>query len=333
MIQKSARRHLREFRKGARVFFNPDNDAVSPSREFLRNLFGLLKSNLSEHEFQKAVKKARAKAGGTMSGRSRKRKKEEEELEELNANNTPVGDTLVDPRKKHKDNEAVQYRESDVDVEQARANLIPLEDQVRCGTCAFYQFGRCQLVEGDIDAFYTCSLYEQPSKTFHDLVSFCDAEFGESHLFFEVSAPADKTWIPYLPKPGQYKHPKYGTIGLSQERNAHFVDQFDKRVYGQNLPIDIEHDPETLKNPGPMGYATKMRQNKDGSVDAHIEWTDVGLKMMETGRYRYFSPQWREVWADSKGVVHTDVAVGGALTARPFFKEKHLRPLVASELI
>ena len=81
-----------------------------------------------------------------------------------------------------------------------------------------------------------------------------------------------------------------------------------------------------------MGYATALRQNSDGSVDAYSEWTQDGVKTMEAGKYRYFSPQWREVWHDAEGAVHTDVAVGGALTARPFFKEKYLRPLVASEL-
>lgn len=326
MIDKTARTKLRAFREPSRIFFDPKNDASTPSREFLRQLFGLLKADMSEEDLADAVKKARAKAGGFMGARSRKRKKEEEELQA----NTPGHETLVDPRKKHKNNKAVKYRESATSAESV--NMTPLEDQERCGTCAFYQFGRCQLVEGDIGAYYVCALFEKPTQTFNDIYEMCDVEDGESFLFFEVNVPADKTWIPYLPTPGQYKHPKYGTIGLSKERNAHFVHQFEKRVYGQNIPIDIEHDPATLTNPGPMGYATALRQNSDGSVDAHIEWTPVGLKTIETGMYRYFSPQWREVWHDAEGDVHTDVAVGGALTARPFFKEKYLRPLVASEL-
>lgn len=53
---------------------------------------------------------------------------------------------------------------------------------------------------------------------------------------------------------------------------------------------------------------------------------------MEDDRFKYFSPEWFEEWSDPvSGEVYKDIAIGGALTTRPFFKEKALRPLIANE--
>ena len=61
----------------SQVFFDPENDtAPGASREFLKQMFGLLKGRLTKKDFDDAVRKARAKAGGIMSGRKRKRAKE-----------------------------------------------------------------------------------------------------------------------------------------------------------------------------------------------------------------------------------------------------------------
>lgn len=61
--------------KNGRRFFDPDNDAPSPSREFLKQMFSLLRKRLTKKDFDDAVRQARAKAGGIMSGRKRKRSK------------------------------------------------------------------------------------------------------------------------------------------------------------------------------------------------------------------------------------------------------------------
>lgn len=239
---------------------------------------------------------------------------------------------------------SVKYRESSVKEEDVRAGTIPREEQERCGTCAYWRYGLCQLVEGSIDAFFTCKLWELPVRTFREggsqeIVEMCDNERGVHRLFFELKAdPAAKTWIPYLPKPEKYKHKKYGDIVITESRNLHFVTQFEDRVYGQDLPIDMEHETEidgeghrTVKPEHTIGgYIRKMRQNVDGSVDAFVEWTKAGVEVVKSGALKYFSPQWLEGYRDNKGKLHTDVAVGGALTATPYFKETDLRPLVST---
>lgn len=156
------------------------------------------------------------------------------------------------------------------------------------------------------------------------------AATGHTHRLFNSIAFAEApTWIPYLPKPGSYSHPRYGTITITTDRNARFVDNFTKAVYQDRLPIDAEHE---TKLSGAAGWITAMRQNSDGSADAKVDWTDRGQAFFAGDRFRYFSPEWYDQWEDpATRIAHKDVAIGGALTTRPFFKDPALRPLFASE--
>lgn len=151
-------------------------------------------------------------------------------------------------------------------------------------------------------------------------------------LFVEQQRYADvPEWINVLPVPGTYSHPLYGTIAITPERNQRFVSNFEARVYQQDLPIalDIEHDG---KMSGAVGYIETLRINADGSVDAQVAWTDRGRELVEGDAFRYFSPEWFDVWREpASGDVYEDVLIGGAICTRPFFKENALRPLVASE--
>lgn len=155
------------------------------------------------------------------------------------------------------------------------------------------------------------------------------SEDGVYRLFnaFEFAEPPDQ--IPYLPKPGTYTHKVYGKIVVTRERNERFAANFNNGVYQSQIPIDAEHQ---TKLSGAVGWITALLVNEDGSVDAAVTWTDRGKKLIESDRFKYFSPEWFEEWCDpATEECYQDVAIGGAITTRPFFKEKSLRPLVASE--
>ena len=156
------------------------------------------------------------------------------------------------------------------------------------------------------------------------------AASGHTHRLFNSIACAEAPeWIPFLPKPGTYAHPRYGDITITRERNARFVKNYKDGVYQDRLPIDAEHE---TKLSGAVGWVADMRQNDDGSADAKAEWTDRGRAFFQADRFRYFSPEWYDVWEDpATRIQHRDVAIGGALTTRPFFKAPALRPLFASE--
>lgn len=154
-------------------------------------------------------------------------------------------------------------------------------------------------------------------------------------LFIEAKALSIKAgeaapeWIPFIPPPGKYSHPVYGKITLTPERNANFVKNFNDSVYQREVPIDAEHQ---TKLGGAFGWLTALRQNSDKSVDAHVRWEARGQTALSEGRFRYVSPEWYDSWQDPMtDKRYKDVVIGGAITTRPFFKEKALRPLVASE--
>lgn len=158
-------------------------------------------------------------------------------------------------------------------------------------------------------------------------------EATETQRLFFMLRHADESeplpdWLPYMPKPGTYTHPKWGKMRITKERNANFVKNFTEGVYQSTLPIDLEHE---TKLSGAALWITGMRQNSDGSVDAQVTWNDRGRAAMEDDRFKYFSPEWFEEWTDPiSGKKFTDIAVGGALTTRPFFKEKAMRQLLAA---
>jgi len=170
------------------------------------------------------------------------------------------------------------------------------------------------------------SMYAEPIDA--ELPDLCN-DHGIYRLFNEFQFAEPPAQIPYLPKPGTYTHASYGKITITRERNQRFVDNFNNSVYQKQIPVDAEHQ---TKLSGAVGWITALVMNDDGSVDAAVSWTDRGNKLIESDRFKYFSPEWYEEWCDpATDECYRDVAIGGAITTRPFFKEKSLRPLVASE--
>ena len=134
--------------------------------------------------------------------------------------------------------------------------------------------------------------------------------------------------IQVFPAPGHYDHPVWGGFDITREGNQKFIDQFDAQVYQDHIPIDAEHE---TKLSGAVGYYKSLTMQPDGSVDAGIDWTDRGEKLIRGGGFKYFSPEWFDEWEDpaNEGHTHENVLVGGAIVRKPYFKD--LRPLAASE--
>lgn len=204
----------------------------------------------------------------------------------------------------------------------------------QCGDCRFFDapYRQCSLVEGTIEATYTCDLWtaklpsqpdysgmykEQPFQIFVEAAQSFKDKLGTT------------SWIPFLPTPGKFKHPLYGEIDITKEGNEAFVQSVKDKVYQEHIPLDAEHE---TKLSGAVAWINDMRMNDDGGADALVEWTDRGRTLVEGGQFKYVSPEWFDQWTDpATEVVHKNVIAGGAITTRPFFKDKVLRALVASE--
>ena len=154
---------------------------------------------------------------------------------------------------------------------------------------------------------------------------------GEWKLFMEQQFAEPPNTIQVLPKPGTYSHPRYGKFTMSAETIGKFVDNHNQHVYQEQVPIDAEHE---SKLSGAVGYYGEMRLIDEGrgGAEADVSWTDRGRQLIASDQFKYFSPEWFDEWTDPAGGKKiANVLVGGALTTRPYFKDKVMRPLVASE--
>jgi hypothetical protein len=118
---------------------------------------------------------------------------------------------------------------------------------------------------------------------------------------------------------------------ITRQRNERFLHNLQSNVYGQRIPVDLEHEG---KLSGAVGYfGNQARMNDDGSIDVQMqEWTPRGQQAIREDRFPYVSPEWYDEWTEPLSkTTHRDVVIGAALTTHPFFKEGALRSLVASE--
>jgi len=154
---------------------------------------------------------------------------------------------------------------------------------------------------------------------------------GEWRLFMEREFAEPPATIQVLPKAGSYSHAKYGKFTLTPAIIQKFVDNHNQHVYQEQVPIDAEHQ---SKLSGAVGYYGEMMLIDEGrgGAEANVNWTDRGKELIASDAFQYFSPEWFDEWTDpatSKKIAN--VIVGGAITTRPFFKDKAMRPMVASE--
>lgn len=321
----------------------PENsdDSERPSRTFFSRLYELLKSSVSRDAFDTAVRGARAHAGGRAKA-ERSKLRTKVAYDPYLLADAPMGVT--------------QFTKTDARVSYSEAESA----YERCGMCAFWQSGTCRIVEGQISANGYCDLFLSEgealsmSESFEangdafDVVTLAASanakdesdRYGPVRLYIDLGRELRQfaefpEWIQYMPRPGVYTHDQWGKVVVSKERNQQFVDNFKRGAYQTMLPIDGEHN---TKVTGALSWITDMQMSEDGSIKAKIEPTARGRKMLSDDAFRYFSPEWYDEWidpADLDRTVQTNIAVGGAFTTRPFFKEAALdivrRPLIASE--
>lgn len=206
-----------------------------------------------------------------------------------------------------------------------------------CGGCRFYDAicMACSLVEGSIDPAWGCNLWAAPLSSQGpapaypaDVMAADWSEHGGQFQIFVEASDLNGEWIPYMPKPGKYQSPRYGEINITPEMNQALIDSFTQEVYQKHIPLDAEHE---TKLSGAIAYIRGMRMNGDNSVDISPEWTPRGTTLVSSGQFKYVSPEFFPTWTDpATGTVHKNVVAGGAITTRPFFKDKVLRALVQS---
>lgn len=127
-------------------------------------------------------------------------------------------------------------------------------------------------------------------------------------------------------KTGEWDHPSYGPIKITDKDLDDFVKNFNKKIRN-DLPINIEH--KTTE--GAVGWFKKIIK-KGKSLFAKVEWTTKGRQLLKDKVFKYFSPEFYSTYDDPETrKIYKNVLVGGALTNTPYFKG--LKAIVFSELI
>ena len=139
----------------------------------------------------------------------------------------------------------------------------------------------------------------------------------------ELAEGEKQTWIT-VTRTGDFTDPRYDKFSITPLMLSQMVSNFDKRVVGQDLYIDVAHKHSD-------GAAAKVLQLKveGGKLRALVEWTPFGIDAVKKRGFTYLSAEFHENWTDNeKGVAHGCVLLGAGLTIRPVIK--NLDPVLLS---
>lgn len=128
----------------------------------------------------------------------------------------------------------------------------------------------------------------------------------------QLSGDAKTSWIT-LTRVGQFNDPRYGDFEITHAMLAQMVGNFDNRVLGQDVFIDVAHKPDD-------GAAAKVLRLsvEDGRLRALVEWTPFGVQSVKQRGFTYLSAEYHEAWTDNeKKQQHGCVLLGAGLTNRP----------------
>lgn len=133
-----------------------------------------------------------------------------------------------------------------------------------------------------------------------------------------------QSWVT-LTRTGNFNDPRYGDFSITPAMLDQMVDNFDKRVLGQDVFLDVNHAP----GEGAAAKVLKLSV-ESGRLRALVAWTPFGVDAVKTKGFTYLSAEYHETWTDNEGrAEHGCVLLGAGLTNRPVIKK--LDPIQLSE--
>ena len=127
-----------------------------------------------------------------------------------------------------------------------------------------------------------------------------------------LAAGATQTWVT-LTRTGNFNDPRYGSFAITLDMLGQMVSNFDNRVLGQDVFIDVSHKPSD----GAAGKVLKLSV-ESGRLRALVEWTPFGVDAIKQRGFTYLSAEYHEAWKDNeKQQPHGCVLLGAGLTVRP----------------
>ena len=130
-----------------------------------------------------------------------------------------------------------------------------------------------------------------------------------------LAAGAKQTWVT-LTRTGRFYDPRYGHFEITPAMLDSMVRNFEGRVLGQDVFIDVAHKPSD----GAAGRVVRLAV-ENGRLRALVEWTDFGIEAIRARGFTYLSAEYHEDWRDNEqGNPHGCTLLGAGLTVRPVIK-------------
>jgi hypothetical protein len=132
----------------------------------------------------------------------------------------------------------------------------------------------------------------------------------------ELASGAATSWVT-VTRTGDFSDERYGNFSITGAMLSQMVSNFDKRVLGQDVYIDVAHRHSD-------GAAAKVLRLavEGGKLRALVEWTDFGREAVNVRGFSYLSAEFHENWvANEAGATSSGcVLLGAGLTIRPVIK-------------
>ena len=142
----------------------------------------------------------------------------------------------------------------------------------------------------------------------------------------QVTVPGankNTSWVT-VTRVGSFTDPRYGRFEITPSMLLSMVKNFDSKVFGQEIFLDVNHVP------GNGSAAKVMRLSVEGNrLRALVEWTPFGLEAVKQRGFTYLSAEYTDNFKDNEaGAFHGPTLLGAGLTVRPVIK--HLDPVTLS---
>lgn len=131
----------------------------------------------------------------------------------------------------------------------------------------------------------------------------------------ELADGATQSWVT-ITRTGDFSDPRYGEFKITPTHLDQMVANFNGRVLGQDVFLDVAHRP----NDGAAGKFLKLTA-ENGRLRGLVEWTEFGMDAVKKRGFAYLSAEYHENWKDNeKQQPHGCVLLGAGLTTRPVIK-------------
>jgi len=139
----------------------------------------------------------------------------------------------------------------------------------------------------------------------------------------ELAEGTTQSWVT-ITRTGNFTDPRYGNFQITPTHLDQMVTNFNARVLGQDVFLDVAHRP----NDGAAGKFVRLSV-ENGRLRGLVEWTAFGVAAVKERGFTYLSAEYHEAWTDNeKQQPHGCVLLGAGLTTRPVIK--HLEPVLLS---